>query len=380
VTLYLCNVGTSASQAVLREPAFRTAHLAGKENVSRLDKDLVAHLGGPNDAFAAMAPYFLSYDFRTDADLRQRLSAEVHSLVRLGLNAADRVVLFFSDTPDGEVCARLVEAYLRQRLGMAAEALSRERVAGLQVDDAVRFRREGVPNYFRLALRAGERQGWYDVVLNPTGGYKALVSYTTLLGMMFGVPVCYIFDNGRELLRLPPLPVEIDRNRLAPLLPSMERVERETTIPADDFWGRSPYEMRQEYASLVEEEGGQVTLSPLGLLVWERLCQAEGTRTLGVYLSRQAWNDRENAPADWDVDSFLRRLRTAADVDHYRHPLSDGSLWLKPGNTSDRYRVEVEGDRLLVYRIQSHDDYLRAVGRPWPRSQFSPFTRFDFVD
>jgi putative CRISPR-associated protein (TIGR02619 family) len=380
MTLYLCNVGTSASQAVLREPAFRTAHLAGKENISRLDKDLVAHLGGPDDAFAAMAPYFLSYDFRTDADLRQRLSAEVHSLVRLGLNAADLVVLFYSDTPDGEVCARLVDTYLRQRLGMAADNLARERVAGLQVDDAVRFRREGVPNYFRLALRAGEGQGWYDVVLNATGGFKALVPYTTLLGMLFAVRVCYIFEQSPELLILPPLPVEIDRNRLAPLLPSMERVERETAIPADDFWGRSPYEMRQEYASLVEEEGGQVTLSPLGLLVWERLRQAEGARTLRVYLSLQAWKDRRNAAADWDVDGFLRRLRTVADVDRYRHPLSDGSLWLKPGNTSDRYRVEVEGDRLLVYRIQSHDEYLRAVGQAWQRNQYSPFTRFDVVD
>jgi putative CRISPR-associated protein (TIGR02619 family) len=381
MTLYLCNVGTSASQAVLREPAFRTAYLAGRESAERLDAPLVAHLGGPQAAYEAMAPYFLSYDSQSDADLRKRLSAEVHSLVRLGLGAGDRVVLFFSDTADGAVCARLVEAYLRDRLGIAAEALACQRVPGLQVDDAVRFRREGVPNYFRLALREGERQGWYDVVLINTGGWKALVSYTTLLGMMFGVPVCYIFDNGRELLRLPPLPVEIDRDRLAPLLPAMERVERDTAIPADAFWGRSPHELREKYASLLEDVGGgQVTLSPLGLLVWERLRQVQGARPLAVYLSRAAWDDFVKAPRDWDVAGFLHRLRTVADVDRYRHPTSDSSLWLKPGNTSDRYRVELEGDRLLVYRILPHDEYERAVGRAWPRAQYGPFLRFDVVN
>jgi putative CRISPR-associated protein (TIGR02619 family) len=381
MNLYLCNVGTSASQAVLCDRRFVERYLPGSEPPRRLDAALVRRLGGVAAAVQALSPFFLEFDYRNDEHLRKKLSAEVHSLVRCNVSAADRVVLFHSDTDDGEVSARVVEDYLRRRVGLGEDNVARRRVAGLQVNDAARFRREGVPNYIRLVLEEGERRGWQNVVLNPTGGYKALVSYATLLGMFFGVPVCYIFDNGEELLQLPPLPVEFDRGRLLPLLPAMERVERETDVPAADFWGKAPYELRQQYDSLVEDVGGgRVTLSPIGLLVFERLRAARATQPLAVYLSREAWGDFGRAPPDWDVTAFLRRLRTAGDVDRYRHPLPDGTLWLKPGNTSDRYRVELEGDRLLVYRILAHDDYERAVGRGWSRSQYAPFTRFDLVE
>jgi putative CRISPR-associated protein (TIGR02619 family) len=379
--LYLCNVGTSASQAILRDRRFLERHLPGNEPPPRLDAPLVRRLGGVAAAVQALSPFFLEFDHRDDEHLRKKLSAEVHSLVRCEVSSADRVVLLYSDTDDGEVSARVVEDYLRRRVGLGEDNVACQRVVGLQVNDATRFRREGVPNYFRLVLQEGERCGWRNVVLNPTGGYKALVSYATLLGMFFGVPVCYIFDNGQELLQLPPLPVEIDRARLLPLMPAMERIERETDIPAAEFWGKTPYDLRQLYDSLLEDlGGGRVTLSPIGLLVFERLRAARASQPLAVYLSRPAWEDFCHAPTDWDVTGFLQRLRTAGDIDRYRHPLQDGTLWLKPGNTSDRYRVELVGDHLLVYRILPHDEYERAAGRHWSRSQYAPFTRFDLVE
>ncbi len=374
MTVYLCNVGTSSSQAIIKDRTFLARYLPHlTQPPSRLDAELVRRLGGVDQAVRAMTPYFLAFDHRREDDLRSRLSAEVHSLVRSGVTPQDRVVLFYSDTADGEVSARLVETYLRERLGLDEDLVCRRQVLGLQVDDATRFRREGVPNYFRLVLAEGERCGWANVTLNPTGGYKALVSYATLLGMRFAVPVCYIFDNGQELLHLPPLPVEIDHARLLPLVPALEREA--------EFWGKTPHDLRVQYRPLLESAGaGLVTLSPIGLLVYERLRKTSDQQPLTVYLSRQAWADLIDAPHDWDVVGFLGRLRTPADVARYRHPLSDGTLWLKPGNTADRYRVELEGDRLLVYRIQDHDEYDRSVARSWPRAQYAPFTRFDFVE
>ncbi len=381
MTLYLCTVGTSASQAILQDELFQQKYLPAASKQGRLDGALVQRLGWVAAALRAMEPYFLALDYRQEEDLRRRLSAEIHSLVRLKIQTQDEVILLASDTNDGEVCAGLVRSYLVQRLKLAPDQVQVEKVEGLQVDDSRVFHRVGVPRYFRKVLAAGDRCGWLQMILNPTGGYKALVPYTTLLGMMFGVPVCYIFDNGKELLQLPPLPVDVDHTRLSTLLPVMTRIAAETAIPEGEFWGTTPYDLRQLYEVLLQPEGqGLVTLSEVGLLVYERLLRVQAEQRLALYLSRQAWEDLWAAPPEWNAPGFLARLQRVNDIDRYRHFLSDGTLWLKPGNTPDRYRVFLEGTRLLIFRIVKHDEYEKMVARPWPRSQYAPFTRFDQIE
>ena len=71
--------------------------------------------------------------------LNRIFSAEIYSLVRMDR----RVRIEFSiDTDDGEACARAVEMYLDQYWPDAEVAV--KRIAGLQVDDPIAFRREGV--------------------------------------------------------------------------------------------------------------------------------------------------------------------------------------------------------------------------------------------
>jgi putative CRISPR-associated protein (TIGR02619 family) len=384
MTVHLCNAGVSAAQAILSDPEFLRRHLAhrGADQKRPFTKALVAELGGIETATERLRPFFLAFDHQNDSHLRDKLSAEIHSLVRSNVKRGDRVFLLASDTDEGEVGARLSREYLTGRLGLDRDDVLCRRVEGMQVADAERFRREGVPNYFRIVLKEGERCGWYDVVLHPTAGYKALVPYATLLGMLFGVPVRYIFERSPELLELPPLPVEIDRARLQPILPALQRFDRETDLAEDVFWGKTPFEDRQRLAVLVAPGAGaeRVTLSEIGLLVYERLQKTRGAQPLAVYLSRRAWDQFTDTPPGWGVADFLRSLRTAADVDRYRHSVSDGSLWLKAPHTPNRFRVELEGDRLLVYEILGHDAYERAIGRDWRRSQYRPFTRFDVID
>ena len=62
----------------------------------------------------------------------------------------------------------------------------------------------------------------------------------------------------------------------------------------------------------------------------------------------------------------------------------NGLRWLKPGRTTDRYLVSVEGWRLLVWRAIRED----RVGGDYPqqividpqrvRAKYAPFTRLEF--
>lgn len=206
------------------------------------------------------------------------------------------MLLLASDTPEGLACAEVVEAYL-VRYWDGLQVVT-ETVPGLQVDDAEQFRRVGVVEFTRRCLReianyqiVGGRE-LSNIVLNPTGGFKALVPYTVLIGMLKNVPCRYIFEQSTTLLELPPLPVEFSRSRFEAFKPLFERIERDSSVSLDDY---EPFQ-------------------------------------------------------------FLTRMSSPQMLDKHEHiNAGNGLRWLKPGRTTDRYLVSVEGWRLLVWRAIRED-------------------------
>lgn len=314
------------------------------------------------------------------------LSAEICSLIRMGLTGRDRVLLLASDTDDGEACARAVELYLDQYWPDAAVEV--KRIAGLQVDDPVAFRRQGVVEYCRSCLKAVSDFGADNVVLNPTGGFKALVAYTVLVGMLKRVPCRYIFEQSEALLDLPPLPVEFRRSMFESYRPLFERMERETAIPLTEWEQSVPFHERGWLEALVDADGREVTLSGVGLLFLDEM----RTPSLRVpFLSRQAWEDcLKNLAKLPDCDPFRFLERVARSEEAFRlaehKNLGNGLRWLKPGRTTDRYLVSLEEWRLLVWRAIREDqvgpNYIQDV-RVDPgqeRKRFTPFTRMEYVE
>ena len=322
-------------------------------------------------------------------NLTEKLSAEIHSLARMQLEAKDRVLLLSSDTPEGLACALAVDGYL-VRYWHGLQVVT-ETVPGLQVDDADQFRRIGVVEFTRRCLNeiadyqvVGSR-GDSNVVLNPTGGFKALVPYTVLIGMLKNVPCRYIFEQSTTLLELPPLPVEFSRSRFEAFRPLFERIERESSVPLADWNADVPFYDRGELEALVEHVGQEITLSAIGLLF---LDEVRTTTRLVPFLSRQAWVDCwDNLQQldNCDPFRFLTRMSSPELLTEKTHVnVGNGLRWLKPGRTTDRYLVSVENWRLLVWRAIREDqiggDYpqLVVVDPQRDRAKFAPFTRLEF--
>jgi putative CRISPR-associated protein (TIGR02619 family) len=364
----VCSVGTSAAKGVC-PPA----------QLGRW----VEEQGGVEPAAAALFTRFAGVLPEGEA-LRDTLSAEIHSLVRIGVSAADRVILLASDTPDGQACAHALTRYLgRHYPGILTEARP---VKGLQVADAELFRREGVVNFVRDCLRAVHDFSAAQVILNPTGGYKALVPYTVLVGMVKRVPCRYIFEQSTQLLTLPPLPVAFDRGPFERYRGLIERIERDTAIPAADWDREVRHDDRSLLEPLVERTGAEVTLSAVALLL---LDEVRSPSALVPFLSRAAWNDcLDNLCRRQDCDPFRFLHRVAADKNQFRLAehvnVGHGLRWLKPGRTTDRYLVSVEDWRMLVWRAIREDE----VGADYPqrvtvdpgadRPRLGPFTRMEF--
>lgn len=371
--IYLCTCGTSANKGWPKD--------FGRYGNASIEKN-----GGREAAIRLLTEYLLQYSMSDDEHLSKFLSAEIHSLARMKVGEKDSVVLFVSETLDGQVCAEAVAAYLRaQGLNVRIEIIS-----GLQVGDARRFSRVGVIEYLRRAIRYIDGYGAGQCVLNPTGGFKALVPYSVLLGMLRDVACRYIFEFSTELIELPPLPVDFSRSALESVRPVLEKIARESSISCSRFEVLLDWTRRQELVMLFELEQDEVTLSAVGLLVLEDL-QKPAAKT--VFLSQEAMRglSRLRSLSGVNPRGYLERVAGSAGklASDGHLNAGDGLFWLKPGDTTDRYLVSVEDDwKLLVWEMHDHGEYevllknnqLGRTAREARSRKYAPFFRLDFVD
>jgi putative CRISPR-associated protein (TIGR02619 family) len=192
-----------------------------------------------------------------------RVSAEINSLLKMGLSGADRVVLLATETIDGKLCAELVQRMLKTR--KLCSSVELKVIEGLQAQDGKRFRQEGLKNLMAYIARFENS----DVVFNPTGGFKSVVPYITLAGMLFNKPVKYIHEYSDDLMTLVNIPITVDDELIFFVEDKLQRIERDSCMTKKEWQMGIEYH-NTRFDCLIEEEAGQITMSGLGILLWER--------------------------------------------------------------------------------------------------------------
>ena len=301
--------------------------------------------------------------------------AETHSLWRFGPRPDDEVVLLATDTEEGKACAAAVQELVEKHLQVLCQTVT---VRGLQVDDAQRFRREGIQHLFDVIDK--QAQGG-PAVLNVTGGFKSVVPFVTLYGLIKQIPVIYIFERSQQLIELPPAPVSFDYERLSQARQALQELEREDVMSKERFFELIPglpYHERGWFESLIEDDGQQVIPSAFGLMLMREL----GARRAGIFLSPKALRSLE-ASEGAVREQFLFMLARVPDPlwrSMKAHAISGGDLPVyKPGNTAERMAAFVRGDTVYVCELwASHDEYNRVVGScrvsDYPTNGFRPWT------
>lgn len=203
-------------------------------------------------------------DLDTEEGL-QKASAEIKSLKKIGVNRNDTIVLFATDTADGKLCAEVIETFIQDYWKCDTQL---EVIQGLQVTDAQKFEKEGVKNYLECLIELMENYRYGDVILNPTGGFKSVVPYTTLAAMLFQKSSQYIFEFSTSLLTLPPIPLTYNFDLVEKQKEKFEYIEKETFIPERDFWDGIPHHERAMYEPLLWREEGIISLNNIGFLVY----------------------------------------------------------------------------------------------------------------
>lgn len=305
-----------------------------------------------------------------DAAGLRSASAELKVLSMKGAKRGDRVVLLCSDSYLGDVCGRFLQESISRCLDLDKSDVEIRRVADLQVHDGERLSTFGLKNFIDEARKTIEAfSGQYEICLCPNGGYKGVVPFLTILGMLYHCSVFYTFEFAESLVTLPPLPFTFDgsaygraRKALATLTNEVEMPEGKYLSLIDGY----QEDERDLFLGFVQHTRiGFVTPSPLVDSLVQRTMVRE------AMLSKQALDDLEREKKGKDYFKWCRFILNSQDpvwCKGHLHSLNGSPFQClkRTGKSTQRLLGFMRHGRFYIARAVQHDEYESAMwkGRP----------------
>ena len=309
-------------------------------------------------------------------ELRRKLSAEINTLSALDASGDDVLYFLHSDTTDGLLCAHKV-AELAEKEFQCVCGL--QKVPGLQATDAVAFRRHGVQNLFRILDEIRIKHPNCEIVLNATGGFKAMIAYLTLYGLIYRLTVAYIFERSEQLIQFPPAPINFDYDRLKRAENAISTLCAQVIMSREKFFELIPglaFDEREWFESLVEQDGEHVALSAFGQLFVHQLGQEQATIRLSSAAARAL--GAFDGSLSLRIHSLLERLRDPLWRLSHLHAFTgtDLTVWKVP-RTSYRIAGYESQNAVHVAEIYvSHDVYEREL----PKRNLADYGSAEFTN
>lgn len=305
-------------------------------------------------------------DFLKNADesILTKASAEINSLFHMGIMQDDRVVFLSSDTDEGEMAANSLAKKLEKIKGCNTVI---KRIKGLQIQDRKEFDRTGIPNLTEVIINEVEsNRHYYNIVLNATAGYKAAVPYLTFIGMIFHLPIRYIFERSESIIELPPIPIDFDIERLKRLEPVIDRITSDY-MPIKYFRDATGYsydDIEHDTRDILFREDDFITLRPVGRILYQRYLQIKGNK---VYISQIVSKKLEFGSYDKQAfENLFKKMKDPIHLQSKIHPeiKKKGKIDLdcyKGGSTSERIFFYTEDKHVYICEIFMHDEYERTI-------------------
>ncbi len=202
-------------------------------------------------------------------------SAEIKSILELKKKYGEvSVQLIATDTILSALSAEIIREYLKQKNIEVLFDKNNDVITGLQVENKDEFVKIGL---IKLVERLESIMNSYDdMIFNITGGYKAVIPYMTIMGQIYNIPICYIFEETDELIEIPQAPVDFDFSVIDEDYVAFQSLGKAQPPSYQEFISDFTTEVfnRLKSENLVEEikesDENKVRLTPLGIILAER--------------------------------------------------------------------------------------------------------------
>lgn len=302
------------------------------EDIEHLKKNVIAAwLGKPND------------------------SAEIESILAIARELKENVEVYLlaTDTVLSRLACELLEEWFAKNYTKTPTIALKfnaqhDLIKGLQVENAQQFKNEGLVN---LITRFDQLCGGYfgNVVINITGGYKAVIPYLTILGQVNKVPVKYIFEETNTLIEIPGLPLTLDRSLFEKYEREFCLIDEETSLKKPDH-----YQFVEEAASCLEIGAtGEATLNSLGLMLWTKY----KSEHFFFYASEEVWNEIQSQK---DIQRILKTKFHTPKVRQEKTEKKKEHYVFDDGDNNNRIYYFEESGKVYVYKTFENEPKAKA--------------------
>lgn len=171
----------------------------------------------------------------------QTASAEANSLLQFA-EPDDTIVLLHTEKPEAKLCVNILKDFFNHR------GFKNIRVVELQFqEDERHIETHGLRNLVEtliVEVDKAQRQQ-QKVIINATAGFKAQIVYSTMIGMLYQVPVKYMYENFHRVITFDPIPLDWDTSLFLSYQPFFQWID-------DDV--RQYYDVENRLQSIPERD------------------------------------------------------------------------------------------------------------------------------
>lgn len=283
-------------------------------------------------------------------------SAEIKSILKIKERFAKeglRVQLIATDTILSCLAARLIKQWFDMygnKNGIDVFFNEKTDVAkGLQVINGATFEKEGIPSLMKICNKIVDEFHVSNLIMNVTGGYKAMLPYFTIYAQVHDIPIFYIFEETDQLIHIPQVPLSIDWNIFDKYWDQFSVLEKEGAYDS----AKLPRDFLSAAAGCLDWEENLVGFNALGFILWNRY----KSKYFIFYAPDDVWEEIQQQE---DIKRILKTKFYRTTLRKSKTEIKGEHTVYDDGDNNNRIYYFERQDQVFIYKTFQSEEKAKA--------------------
>lgn len=236
-------------------------------------------------------------------------------------------------------------------------------IYGLQVKDAKVFEKEGLVNFIGRVSSVSNYGN--HVVLNITGGYKALIPYATLFAQIYQIPLFYLFgdtfvaEEKYPLIQFPQAPIAVNWS----MFEKYENVIQHLKEGIEDWEGyRRKHNISEDFSACISTTNGKdAFLNSVGEMFYQQYQQFQMVYVLqnGPFSKEEAVRNRSIVHRE--IGKLLSKLKQFIQHNGLENAAKEQIIAKMQENAGELCHAHRKGDEFFIFKCSRAKPEVRLL-------------------